>query len=285
MKSCFSFFLFFLLSFQPNANIEIDINDADLIIKRTSLQSGASFVMKNLSQDDVTACSYSRCQKISNSWEFFGIKIREETTHRLFIFIKNKGWAFLDLPLEKSLYSTTKPSKLRLPTSVQENLENNKEQIQIESEYNKKILTQSRHDTLGCQWKQPLKSKTVSQFSSVRTLPNGYTYPHTGLDFRATTFTPIQAVGDGVVLSTDDQVVGGKTINIDHGKGVISRYLHLSEFRVGIGQGVQSGQIIALSGSTGRVEAPHLHWEMRVHGIAVDPISTLALLKQICDQG
>jgi murein DD-endopeptidase MepM/ murein hydrolase activator NlpD len=101
--------------------------------------------------------------------------------------------------------------------------------------------------------------------------------PHSGTDLRATTGTPIHAANRGRVVLAKDLFFSGNAVFIDHGLGVYSAYLHLSELRVPVGAMVERGQLIGLAGATGRVTGPHLHWGVRVLDARVDPFSLLAL--------
>jgi murein DD-endopeptidase MepM/ murein hydrolase activator NlpD len=94
---------------------------------------------------------------------------------------------------------------------------------------------------------------------------------HTGVDISAPTGTPVKAAADGVV--THAQWFGGygKLVIITHGNGMQSYYAHLSKFEVIAGQEIRQGEIVGLVGSTGRVTAPHLHYEVRVGGAPVNP--------------
>lgn len=97
---------------------------------------------------------------------------------------------------------------------------------------------------------------------------------HYGMDFTAPTGTPIYASGDGVVVRADNKSAGyGEHIRIDHGFGYESLYAHLSKYNVRVGQKVQRGQLIGYVGSTGRSEAPHLHYEIRKDGQHLNPIN------------
>ena len=97
--------------------------------------------------------------------------------------------------------------------------------------------------------------------------------PHSGADLKATTGTEIVATNRGRVLLTGDFFFNGKAVFVDHGMGVLSMYLHLSEIRVAEGQLVERGQLLGLAGATGRVTGPHLHWGVRVTGARVDPFT------------
>lgn len=99
------------------------------------------------------------------------------------------------------------------------------------------------------------------------------TLQHFGVDLKADEKTDVYAVNDGKVVATLDLSNYGKTVIIDHGLNIFSLYLHLEEFKVVPGQIVMRGQEIGLSGETGYVTAPHLHFSMRVGDSRVDPIA------------
>lgn len=94
---------------------------------------------------------------------------------------------------------------------------------------------------------------------------------HTGLDFRVEHGTPIRATGAGRVAESSHHGGYGLMVEIDHGRGVTTRYAHLSELAVMAGDRIESGQIVGRAGSTGRSTGPHLHYETRVNGEPVDP--------------
>jgi murein DD-endopeptidase MepM/ murein hydrolase activator NlpD len=94
---------------------------------------------------------------------------------------------------------------------------------------------------------------------------------HTGLDFRAAMGDPVRATANGVVESAGWSGGYGKMVEIDHGNGFSTRYGHMSEIEVKVGQQIKIGQTIGRVGSTGRSTGPHLHYETRIDGEAVDP--------------
>lgn len=98
---------------------------------------------------------------------------------------------------------------------------------------------------------------------------------HSGLDFCGRVGSPIVAAADGVVVFTDMLTVHGNTTIIDHGWGIYSMYSHQSRIDVQVGQQVKAGDQIGLVGETGRVTGPHLHWEIWVNGIQVNPMDWL----------
>lgn len=94
---------------------------------------------------------------------------------------------------------------------------------------------------------------------------------HTGLDFRASTGDPVRATAAGKVVSAGWAGSYGRMVEIDHGNGLSTRYGHLSAIRVKVGDHIQIGQVVGAVGSTGRSTGPHLHYETRIDGEAVDP--------------
>ncbi len=97
---------------------------------------------------------------------------------------------------------------------------------------------------------------------------------HKGMDFTSPRGTPIYATGDGRVIRRDNSASGyGKHVRIDHGFGYVTLYAHLSKYNVKRGQRVKRGDLIGYVGSTGRSQAPHLHYEVRYNENAVNPVN------------
>jgi len=94
---------------------------------------------------------------------------------------------------------------------------------------------------------------------------------HTGMDFRASMGDPVRVTANGTVTSAGWSGGYGRMIEVDHGNGLATRYGHLSEILVKVGEQVKIGQVIGAVGSTGRSTGPHLHYETRIDGEAVDP--------------
>jgi murein DD-endopeptidase MepM/ murein hydrolase activator NlpD len=94
---------------------------------------------------------------------------------------------------------------------------------------------------------------------------------HTGLDFRAAMGDPVRATANGKVASSGWAGGYGRMVEIDHGNGLSTRYGHLSQINVKVGDLIKIGQVIGEVGSTGRSTGPHLHYETRIDGDAVDP--------------
>lgn len=126
------------------------------------------------------------------------------------------------------------------------------------------------------QWQQPfilpVNNGDNDNFGVRRTVNGTKRYRHRGLDFHAETGTPIRAINKGRVVLAKEQWTAGQTICIDHGGGIFSKYAHLSKFRVGQDQLVESGEVIGLSGdSGGQKPLPHLHLDIIINGTHVDP--------------
>ncbi|MGH9582834.1 MAG: M23 family metallopeptidase [Bryobacteraceae bacterium] len=94
---------------------------------------------------------------------------------------------------------------------------------------------------------------------------------HTGIDIAAQKGTPVHVAADGVATTAAWSGGYGKLIVVNHGNGIETYYAHLSQILVLPGEAVRAGEVIALSGGTGRATGPHLHYEVRIHGTPVNP--------------
>ncbi|MDA0153455.1 peptidoglycan DD-metalloendopeptidase family protein [Vibrio sp. Makdt] len=113
--------------------------------------------------------------------------------------------------------------------------------------------------------------RITSSFNPKRRHPvTGRISPHNGTDFATPVGAPVYSTGDGRVVALRDHPYAGKYLVIEHNSVYTTRYLHLSRFLVKKGQQIKRGQKIALSGATGRITGPHLHFEVLVRGRAVD---------------
>ena len=129
----------------------------------------------------------------------------------------------------------------------------------------------SMHGPLSFDFIPPLTSKITSRYGNQRVYNGMLKGEHSGTDFRAATGTPIRAPADGVVIGTEDLFFTGNTLFLDHGGGLVTFYAHLSRFKRRVGDKIKQGEIIALSGNTGRSTGPHLHWSAVLHGQKFDP--------------
>jgi murein DD-endopeptidase MepM/ murein hydrolase activator NlpD len=131
------------------------------------------------------------------------------------------------------------------------------------------------------EWSGPFATPATAAisdvFGSVRIFNGKTSSPHLGLDFRVPSGTPVTAMNDGTVLLARPLYFEGNFVVIDHGQGLLTLYLHLSEFRVKEGEQVKRGQQVGLSGGTGRATGPHLHVAVRWQGTYLDPASLLRM--------
>jgi murein DD-endopeptidase MepM/ murein hydrolase activator NlpD len=100
---------------------------------------------------------------------------------------------------------------------------------------------------------------------------------HKGMDFRARMGTPVRASNSGVVVLARPLYYEGNCVIIDHGLGLFTLSMHLSRIQVHEGQRVATGELLGLSGATGRVTGPHLHWAVRWEGAYLDPAKVLRM--------
>jgi hypothetical protein len=181
--------------------------------------------------------------------------------------------------IQSALYPTetlsVDPSKVTPPPEALE-------QIGQEREEAEKIYA---HFTPIRYWDKPfikpLDTFITSEYGSARTYNGTLKSYHGGVDFRARTPISIQAVNNGIVVVAKDRYFAGGTIIIDHGEGLYSCYFHLSRLDVNVGDYVYQGQSIALSGATGRITGPHLHFGMVVHGVQSDPLDLIAKINAL----
>lgn len=123
----------------------------------------------------------------------------------------------------------------------------------------------------------PVASDISESYGTSRTFNGKLASVHRGTDFRAATGTSVHASNTGEVVLSRDLYYEGNCVVIDHGLGFMTMYMHLSKLNVQEGDKVEKGQVIALSGGTGRVTGPHLHMAVRWSGEYFDPVKLLAL--------
>ena len=117
----------------------------------------------------------------------------------------------------------------------------------------------------------PVKGWLTSNFGMRRDPFNGKRKLHEGLDIAARTGTPVYATADGIVSSIRTEPGYGKVVTIDHGYGYRTVYGHNSKYHVKVGQRVRRGDLVAAVGNTGRSTGSHIHYEVRLNGVPVNP--------------
>jgi murein DD-endopeptidase MepM/ murein hydrolase activator NlpD len=129
----------------------------------------------------------------------------------------------------------------------------------------------------SAQFLAPANAAISDVFASERIFNGKTSSPHLGLDFRVPSGTPVEAMNDGTVLLARPLYFEGNFVVLDHGQGLLTLYLHLSEFKVKEGDRVKRGQEVGLSGGTGRATGPHLHVAVRWQGTYLDPAQLMKL--------
>jgi murein DD-endopeptidase MepM/ murein hydrolase activator NlpD len=129
-------------------------------------------------------------------------------------------------------------------------------------------------------WEAPFvrpvsQEASASSFGSRRIVNGTPRAPHTGTDLSAPMGTEVVATNHGRVVLVGSFFFAGGSVVLDHGGGLFTMYFHLSEFKVEEGAMVRRGDVIALSGSSGRVTGPHLHWGARMANARIDPLELL----------
>lgn len=159
------------------------------------------------------------------------------------------------------------------PPSARPRIDREAKQVEV-------VLARVTRERLwGGAFTPPVPGATTSRFGR-RSIVNGQVRSiHGGVDLRAESGTPVHAPARGRVVLAAEHYFAGNLVILDHGLGVLSFLAHLSRLSAVEGQTVEQGDRVGLSGATGRVTGPHLHWGARVQGARVDPLSLVAVLK------
>ncbi len=155
------------------------------------------------------------------------------------------------------------------------------ERVENENEFKKKIYSRSsQHPLFKESFELPINSEITSIYGSQRIFNNKKKTQHLGTDYRARVGTPIRTANSGKVVIARDLFFSGNTVVIDHGLGIFTMYGHLSKLEASEGSYVSKGDILGLSGKTGRVTGPHLHWGVIVNGLAVEGSSLIRATRE-----
>jgi murein DD-endopeptidase MepM/ murein hydrolase activator NlpD len=152
------------------------------------------------------------------------------------------------------------------------------ERVKKESQEMREIFTRCNLQPLWHgRWIRPVQGRIVSPFGCRTIINNLERSPHSGVDLRAAQGTLIKAPNRGQVVLAADHFFGGLSLVIDHGGAIHSMYFHLSDISVSVGQMVEKGDIIGLTGLSGRATGPHLHFGIRLNGERVNPLRLIEL--------
>jgi murein DD-endopeptidase MepM/ murein hydrolase activator NlpD len=123
---------------------------------------------------------------------------------------------------------------------------------------------------------EPIEARIVSYYGTRRNFNRGTLNTfHSGIDLSARAGTPIGAAAAGKVVAVEPFPIRGNVVILDHGRGVFTIYCHMSRFNVAVGDVVDTGEVIGYTGNTGRSLGPHLHFELAVGGVTVNPLPWL----------
>ncbi|EQB39687.1 hypothetical protein M947_06740 [Sulfurimonas hongkongensis] len=171
---------------------------------------------------------------------------------------------------------TLKVQQSKVTLSQKDKKRAEKEYVEAMKVYN----TSTPKSYITSEFIAPMQSKITSEFGKARIYNDTLKGYHSGTDYRASVGTPIVASNDGVVALVKDRFYSGGSVIIDHGHGIYTCYFHMSKFDVKRGQEVKRGETIGLSGKSGRVTGPHLHFSARVASEQVDPLQLIELLNK-----
>jgi murein DD-endopeptidase MepM/ murein hydrolase activator NlpD len=151
------------------------------------------------------------------------------------------------------------------------------ERSELKEIYAKSLATR----TWETPFDNPVMNDITSPFGSRRVFNGKMKSYHSGVDYRAPIGTPVYAANSGTVKLAKNLFYSGNLVLIDHGQGLFTQYGHLSEIRVTPGQQVEKGDQIGLSGATGRVNGPHLHWGVKLNGVNIDPLQLMKISQRL----
>jgi len=152
------------------------------------------------------------------------------------------------------------------------------QQIEAEKALKGKVFAASAPEPLWSgDFRRPVEARATDSFGVRRTFNGTLESVHKGTDFRTATGTPVRAGNSGVVVLATRLYYEGNCVVIDHGLGLFTISMHLSRIDVREGQHVNGDDLVGLSGATGRVTGPHLHWAVRWQDAYLDPVKLLRM--------
>ena len=282
MKFFFSFFLFFASLYSFNFEIT-----------NSSISNGATSLIKFTKEKNVKYESIKIGKKNYKIYEHpldktqlyalisisYYSKAKDIMADIYYIEGKTKKQKSVSLRIQDGKY---KKEEIQV-TKSKVNPKGDKANKRINKEYHEAMniyATSTKKNYLTSPFILPLNSFITSDFGKARVYNGTLKGYHSGTDFRAKIGTPIIASNDGVVVLVKNRFYSGGTVIINHGRGVYTCYYHMSRLDSKLGQKVKKNEVIGLSGQTGRVTGPHLHFSVRVNGIQVDPLGFVTLMNE-----
>ena len=156
------------------------------------------------------------------------------------------------------------------------------ERIKLErDEANAVYATASSGLKFSSSFALPINSVVTSPFGTARVFNGTLKSYHGGADFRASVGSPVKAANDGIVVIAKDRYYAGGSVVIDHGEGIYTQYYHLSRIDARVNQTVKKGEIIGLSGQSGRINGPHLHFGVIANGAQINPLDFVKKINSV----
>jgi murein DD-endopeptidase MepM/ murein hydrolase activator NlpD len=198
-----------------------------------------------------------------------GIPLSAPLATRQVVVHSNQGRQEIDFTVGDKRYASQSlkvaPEKVNPSASDQARV--NRERVQIDQD----LSRWSDAEPQNLRMEQPVPGVRSSSFGLRRIFNGESRNPHSGMDIAAPIGTPVKVPIAGTVIDTGEFFYNGNTVFVDHGRGLISMYCHLSVIDVTPGQHVAAGAILGEVGMTGRVTGPHLHWALMLNRAWVDP--------------
>jgi hypothetical protein len=211
---------------------------------------------------------------ITGNLALIPVAIDEENGMRELSLLTSSLASSYRLDLKVVIVSDVVPTEtIELPPEAQQTMED--ASLLWERKRIEEALTYTSSAIPSLPFVQPVPGPILDTFGVLRTYVNVGEGRHWGVDLSAEMGEAVEAASDGVVLLAEMLSSRGNTVVIGHGGGLFSLYCHLSAFRVEAGDRVTKGQTIAEAGSTGASTGPHLHWEVRLGSIPINPLSFL----------
>ena len=267
-----------------NANVDTQLNTSSKEVKNANTflltLNGKNIQEPKLTFDKHNISFYKHPKKENSYYALVPVSYyKKPNTYRIIVsYIKDNQKLFKGINIKvidgKYKSETIKVAKGKVNLSPENKNRTKKEYQSAMKIYN----TISSELYLNEKSIYPLNSKITSSFGKKRIYNKTLKSYHSGTDYKAAVSTPIEAMNDGIISISKNRFYAGNSLVINHGQGIYSCYFHLSKMNFTVGNFVKKSQIIGLSGSTGRVTGPHLHFATRVHGIQVDPLQLIELL-------
>ncbi|MDQ7786389.1 MAG: M23 family metallopeptidase [Thermodesulfovibrionales bacterium] len=180
----------------------------------------------------------------------------------------------IQLTVKRTVFKT---QKLRLPKKVVSLCSEDKQRVRQENRQLKELFSKMSERNWEGEFIIPLPNEISTDFGTKRIFNRKWKVVHKGLDIRGREGEEIRAANSGVVVLAEELFYGGNTVILDHGQGIYTVYMHLSQYNVEPDDSVTKGEVIGLVGMTGRSTGPHLHFGVKVMNLNANPVSFMKL--------